>query len=70
MPEIDGFQLIKIKNQEAAIAPIPVIVISAQDLRDHPRNSDGLFLTIDQGISFDKLIKCSLEMSAALLNPD
>jgi signal transduction histidine kinase/CheY-like chemotaxis protein len=70
MPEIDGFQLIKIKNQEAEIAPIPVIVISAQDLRDRPRNSDGLLLTIDQGISFDKLIKCSLEMSATLLNPD
>lgn len=67
MPEIDGFQLIAAKQQDPALASIPVIVISGQDLYAQPQNSQGIFITIDQGITLEKVFEFSLAAANILL---
>jgi signal transduction histidine kinase/CheY-like chemotaxis protein len=58
MPEMDGFQFLKIKSDNPAIHDIPVILISALDPRGHPIVSRYLAVTRSGGLSVQQLLDC------------
>lgn len=70
MPGMDGWQTLEQKKQDESIKDIPAIIISAQDLASQPLTSPTLAATIGAGISVDKFLRCSLELSTLLLEPD
>lgn len=67
MPGMDGWQTLDLKNQDEAIKDIPAVVISAQDFAGQPTTSQFLLATLGQGLSVDKFLRGSLELSALLL---
>lgn len=70
MPGLDGWQTLDQKNQDESIKDIPVIIISAQDPAGQPMLSQTLSAAFGAGISVDKFLRCSLELSTLLLQPD
>ena len=70
MPDMDGWQVLKAKAQDEAIRDIPLVIISAQDPQDEPLSSRVVMATMGTGISISKLLRCSGELSALLLQPD
>jgi len=70
MPEVNGWQVLATKSQDDAIKDIPVILVSAQDPREQPLASRALLATMGEGLSLSKVLRCSLELSALLLQPD
>jgi CheY-like chemotaxis protein len=70
MPELDGWQMLEIKSQDETIKGIPVVIISAQDAASKPQNSQVLLATIGSGLSLGKFLRCSLELSALMVQPD
>lgn len=70
MPTIDGWQTLAQKKQDETIKDIPAIVISAQDPTSRPLTSPTLAVTIETGISVDKFLRSSLELSTLLLKPE
>jgi signal transduction histidine kinase/CheY-like chemotaxis protein len=70
MSGLDGWQILKQKKQDISIKDIPAIIISAQDPYQQPITSQSLLATIGPGISVDKFLRCSLELSALLLEPN
>jgi len=70
MPETDGWRVLEIKRQDEVIRDIPVVLVSAQDPREQPPASQALLVTMDEGLPLTKLLRCSLEISALLLQPD
>jgi DNA-binding response OmpR family regulator len=70
MPDMDGWQTLELKKQDESIKDIPAIVISAQDPTSQPMTSQTLAATIGAGLSVDKFLRCSLELSTLLLEPD
>jgi CheY-like chemotaxis protein len=69
MPGMDGWQTLKIKKQDNRIKDIPAVVISAQDFASQPTASRFLLATLGHGLSVDKFLRCSLELSNLLLQP-
>ena len=70
MPELDGWQMLEIKSQDETIKGIPVVIISPQDAASKPQNSQVLLATIGSGLSLGKFLRCSLELSALMVQPD
>jgi CheY-like chemotaxis protein len=70
MPDMDGWQTLAQKKQEASIKDIPAIIVSAEDPTRQPMLSQTLAATMGAGISLDKFLRCSLELSSLLLEPD
>lgn len=70
MPDMDGWQTLAQKEQDESIKDIPVIVISAEDPASRPIISRRLSAMMGSGISVDKFLRCSLELSTLLLEPD
>ncbi|MBE7550545.1 MAG: hybrid sensor histidine kinase/response regulator [Anaerolineales bacterium] len=70
MPHMDGWQTLERKQQDESTKDIPAIIISAQDLTSQPISSQTLSVTMGAGISVDKFLQCSLELSTLLLAPD
>lgn len=70
MPEMNGWQLLAIKEERQAIRDIPVVLVSAQDPREQLPASQLLLATMDDGLSLSALLRCSLGVSALLLKPD
>jgi len=70
MPTIDGWQTLAQKKQDETIKDIPAIVISAQNPASRPLTSPTLAVTIETGISVDKFLRGSLELSTLLLKPE
>ena len=68
MPEMDGYQFLKMREQDAQIAAIPVILISAQDPRGHPIVSSYIAATRSGGISVQQLLD-GIQVLAAILSP-
>jgi signal transduction histidine kinase/CheY-like chemotaxis protein len=58
MPGMDGFQFLALKNQDAAVRDIPVIVITASDPTGHPIVSDSITITQQGGLSTSQIISC------------
>jgi CheY-like chemotaxis protein len=70
MPNMDGWQTLEQKKQDAAIKDIPAIIVSAEDPTRQPMLSQTLAATMGAGISLDKFLRCSMELSSLLLEPD
>ena len=70
MPDMDGWQTLAQKEQDESIKDIPAIVISAEDPASRPIMSPRLSVIMGPGISVDKFLRCSLELSTLLLEPD
>ncbi|MCD6291015.1 MAG: response regulator, partial [Anaerolineae bacterium] len=69
MPDMSGWEVLEQKEQDEAIRDVPVILVSAHDPADEPINSDVLLIAMRDGLSPEKLLRCSLQLSALLLAP-
>ena len=58
MPDMDGFQLLEILNQDPALRDIPTVVISALDPLGQPIVSSGFALTRKGGLALHELLAC------------
>jgi signal transduction histidine kinase/CheY-like chemotaxis protein len=70
MPGMDGWQVLESMAQEEGIKDVPIYLVSAQDSADRPLVSKFMLATMDGGLSPGKLLRCSLEMSKLLLEPE
>jgi CheY-like chemotaxis protein len=70
MPDMDGWQVLKAINQDETTSHIPVILISAQDPVERPPTSKAFLIAINDKLSPSWILRCSLEISALLLDPD
>ena len=66
MPELDGFEFLKIKNLDPNLRDIPTIVISARDPLGHPIVSKTLSVTCSDGLSVRTLLECIKALTAIL----
>lgn len=69
LPRLTGWQVLEQKRREAAIAAIPVIVVSAQDQSEQGSRSPLLMATMGHGLTAEQLLRCSLALSHVLLTP-
>jgi signal transduction histidine kinase/CheY-like chemotaxis protein len=70
MPDIDGWQVLSSMMQDEEIPQAPTFLVSAQDPADQPPVSRFLLATMDEGLSLSKLLRCSLEITKLLLEPE
>lgn len=70
LPDMDGWQILKAIKQDQNIRYIPTLIVSAQDPRGKPPSSPYLLATMDKDLSINKLLNCSLDLSALFLNPE
>jgi CheY-like chemotaxis protein len=70
MPEMNGWQVLSVKNREPAIAEIPVILVTAQDPREQPLLSQVVMAAMGEGMPIGKLVRCSQLLSMLLMQPD
>jgi len=69
MPNMDGFQLLRIRSQDARLQGIPVIVISARDPLGQPIVSRALAVTRRGGLSVHALLSCIRAITQVLAVP-
>jgi CheY-like chemotaxis protein len=70
MPDMDGWQVLEAMSEDERIGEVPTFFVSAQDLADQPPASQFLLATMGGGLSLSKLLRCSLEISSLLLEPE
>jgi signal transduction histidine kinase/CheY-like chemotaxis protein len=70
LPDLNGWQVLNAKERDEAIRDVPTVVVSARDPGEQPTASPALLTTMGEGLSLSKLLRCSLEISALLLQPD
>ena len=70
MPGMDGWQVLEQKRRDVAIKNIPVAMVSAEDITDQPLHSKVLVAAIHQGFTIKKLLDCSFQFSALMMQPD
>ncbi len=70
MADMDGWQVLEAMEQNEGARNIPVFLVSAQDPADQPLVSQFLLATMDGGLSLNRLLRCSLEISNLLLEPE
>jgi CheY-like chemotaxis protein len=70
MPDMNGWELLEYLAHDERMKNVPTFCVSAQDLTDQPPVSSLLVATIGGGLSLSKLLRCSLEVSGLLLEPD
>ena len=68
LPGMDGFQVLREKNDDPAVRDIPVIVISSRDPVGEPVASDSLTVTRSGGLSVRDLAAC-VEAISSVLTP-
>jgi CheY-like chemotaxis protein len=66
MPNMDGYQLIALREQDEALRDIPIIVVSAQDPTGQPVVSSALAVTHRDGLSARQLLTSIRALSQAL----
>jgi len=69
LPDMDGWQLADLKRRDDLLRDIPFVFMSARDITDQPLSIQQLVATMDGGLSPQKLLDCTLELSKVLLNP-
>ncbi len=69
MPGMDGFSLLAEKGLHPGIKDIPVMIISAMDMRDISFESPLMLATMAGGLGVSRLLKCAMGVSEILLNP-
>jgi CheY-like chemotaxis protein len=70
MPGMDGWQVLEHKGRDEAVKNIPVVIISAEDSAEQIGNSQVLLATMGQGLSVNQILRCSLQFSKLLLEPE
>jgi signal transduction histidine kinase/CheY-like chemotaxis protein len=70
MPDMDGWQVLEHKAQDEVVKAIPVVIISAEDMAGQIGNSEVLLATKERGLSVNQLLRCSLQFSKLLLEPE
>jgi signal transduction histidine kinase/CheY-like chemotaxis protein len=70
MPDMDGWQVLEAMTRDGEMPKVPTFFVSAQDPSDQPPTSSFLLATMDKGLSLSKLLRCSLEISKLLLQPE
>ena len=70
MPEMDGWQVLEAMTRDEEMPKVPTFFVSAQDPSDQPLTSGFLLATMDRGLSLSQLLRCSLEISKLLLQPE
>ena len=70
MADMDGWQVLESMAKDEGMRNVPVFFVSAQDPADQPPASRFLLATLDSGISLSKLLRCSMEISAILLETE
>lgn len=66
MPQLDGWGTLRAMKLREQTKAVPTYFISAQDTETGPAAGELLLATVGQGVSVDKLIDCSLTLSAML----
>jgi len=69
MPEMDGFQFMRAREQDEALRGIPVILISARDPRGQPIVSSHLTVTRSGGLTIQQLLD-SIQAVSAIITPE
>jgi signal transduction histidine kinase/CheY-like chemotaxis protein len=70
MDDLDGWQVLDTVMEDPVLKEIPIILVSAQDPTDHRPMSDVFAVTIGDGISLSRLLRCSQELPNLLLTPE
>ncbi len=66
MPQMDGYQLLAVKNDDPTIRDIPVLIVSAQDLIAEPLTSASVVAMRREGISVPELFSSLANLSEVL----
>ena len=66
MPDVDGFQVLKEKDQDPLIRDIPVIIVSSLDPAGTPIVSPSLAVARHNGLSAGDLLACLAALSEVL----
>jgi len=66
MPEMDGFQLLKVIKNDRLLQNIPVLLISARDLSGYPIVSNSLTVTCRDGLSVPNVLALIESLSTVL----
>jgi CheY-like chemotaxis protein len=69
MADMDGWEVVRQMRINPSLPAVPTVFLTAQDPADEPLRSEFLLATVDQGLPLEKLLRCSLELSASLLSP-
>ena len=69
LPDMQGWEVLAHKQQDAGLSAIPTLMLSAQDPADLPRASPILYATIGRGFSLNRLSSCVLGLSGLLSAP-
>jgi signal transduction histidine kinase/DNA-binding response OmpR family regulator len=56
MPDMDGFRLLEVRNQDPVLRRIPVVILSAQDPMGQPIVTGGLAITQAGGLAMHHLL--------------
>lgn len=67
LPDMDGRQVLASLRREERWKELPVFLISAQDPANWSPASEFLIASIENGLSLTQLLRCSLRLSALLL---
>ncbi|MCX7838271.1 MAG: response regulator, partial [Anaerolineae bacterium] len=70
LPDLDGWEVLRIKNQDENLRAIPVIFISAQDPLERPLTSRVIMASIGEGITVQRLLRCVQTLTTVLTQPD
>jgi len=70
MPDTDGWQVLEAMTRDGEMPKVPTFFVSAQDPSEQPPTSRFLLVTTDKGLSLSQLLRCSLEISKLLLQPE
>ncbi len=70
MPKMDGWQMLERLRSEDGTAGLPVLLVSAQDLVERPPESPLLVTALGEGLSLNRLLRCSVALSELLLTPE
>ena len=70
MPDVDGFEVLKQKDADPSICSIPVMIISAIDLRYNPLQTKIIVGTMADGIGPAKLVSSAIGLSDLLLKSE
>ncbi|MCX7682018.1 MAG: ATP-binding protein [Anaerolineae bacterium] len=70
MPKMNGWQVLERLRSEEGVAGMSVLLVSAQDLIEQPPESPLLVAALGEGLSLNRLLRCSVALSELLLAPE
>jgi CheY-like chemotaxis protein len=70
MEGMDGWEVLRLKNQSSDLRHIPVIILSGQDSHIEHLSTTVMFFAFGTGLKIDKLLKSALDFSALMFKTD